>query len=150
MTVVYDVPPTELLVAVAKKLQKIESIKPPEWAPFVKTGVHRESAPENDDWWYVRTAALLRKIYIRGPIGVERLRALFGGNVDRGSKPSHARGGSGSIVREAIQQLENAGLVAKMKDKGRVVTPEGQRLLDNTAHEVKHRLLAQIPELGKY
>jgi small subunit ribosomal protein S19e len=28
----------------------------------------------NPDWWFVRAASMLRKLYLRGPIGVSRMR----------------------------------------------------------------------------
>ena len=57
MTTIYDVPADSLINAVAMELSKNKKIKPPEWAPFVKTGVHKERRPENSDWWYVRCAS---------------------------------------------------------------------------------------------
>ena len=73
MTNVYDVPTQELITLTAAKLKKEGKIEPPEWSDYVKTGVHREKAPIEEDWWFIRSAAVLRKIYIKGPIGVERM-----------------------------------------------------------------------------
>ena len=71
-------------------LKENEKVVPPEWAENVKTGVHKELPPTNDDWWYIRCAAILRKIYTDGrPIGIERLRSVYGGKKDRGSRPGH-------------------------------------------------------------
>ncbi|MFI5383103.1 MAG: 40S ribosomal protein S19, partial [Methanosarcina thermophila] len=84
-----------------------------------------------------------------GPIGIERLRSVYGGKKDNGSKPSHKVKGSGSIARKAVQQLETAGYLQKVKD-GRTVSPKGRSLLDNAAHELKQELVEKIPELAKY
>ncbi len=149
MATVYDVPPDMLIQRVAERLKEMEEIKPPEWAVFVKTGVHKERSPEQDDWWYVRAAAILRKVYINQPVGIERLRTAYGGRKNRGVKPEKFRKGSGSIIRKVLQQLESAGLVKKT-DKGRVVTPQGKALLDRVAAEVKKELVEQIPALAKY
>ncbi|MCD6331583.1 MAG: 30S ribosomal protein S19e, partial [Thermoplasmata archaeon] len=97
---------------------------------------HKERPPEDPDWWYIRVASVLRKVYMRGPIGVSRLRALYGGRRDRGVKPYKHVKGSGSIARKALQQLEALGLVEKVEGKGRKITSKGQSLVDNTAHEV--------------
>nr|WP_287849195.1 40S ribosomal protein S19 [Methanothrix sp.] len=51
--------------------------------------------------------------------------------------------GSGSVVRESLQQLEKAGLVRKLK-KGRQMTPEGQAFLDGIAHKVASQKEASI------
>lgn len=150
MTTVFDVPAQALIQNVAEKLKSVDAIKEPEWAPFVTTGIHREKHPVQENWWHIRAAAVLRKVYAIGPIGTERLRAEFGGPRDRGSKPNRATKGSGSVIRECLQQLEAAGLVANEKGKGRRITPAGQKLLDNAAHEAKQGLVEAIPALQKY
>lgn len=150
MTTVFDVPAEPLIRRLATKLKDEPAIKAPAWAQFAKTGVHREKAPQARDWWHVRVAALLRKINVLGPVGVERLRAEYGGRRDRGAAPNRAKLGSGSIVREAVQQLEAAGLVESVKAKGRRATGRGRKLLDSTAHEVAKDLEASLPALAKY
>ena len=150
MTTAYDVPAKDLIDALTKKLQTEQAIVPPDWSKFVRTGVIKENPPENKDWWHVRCASILRKIYIFKNMGVERLRAEYGGARNRGSKPNKAMSGSGAVVRHAIQQLEAAGYVTKMKGKGRVLTQKGIKLLDNTAYEVKKSLVETRPELKKY
>jgi len=149
MTTVFDVPAMELIEKVAGILKENESIVPPEWAGNVKTGVHKELPPNNNDWWYIRCAAVLRKIYTDGPIGIERLRSVYGGKKDNGSSPSHKAKGSGSIARKSVQQLEAAGFLQKVKD-GRTVSPKGRSMLDNAAYELKQELLDKMPELAKY
>lgn len=150
MTVVYDVPPDALIHKVAEKLKGKNEAKPPSWAKFVKTGVHREKAPVQGDWWYTRTAAILRKIYINGPIGVSRLSAEYGGRKNKGSKPNKAKKGSGSIVQLALTQLEKLEYVSTVKGKGRIIAPKGRSLLDNTAHEIMEELIKINPTLSKY
>ena len=150
MTTVFDVPSKELIEEVAKKLQKEEAIYLPEGNMFSRTGVDKENPPLDKNWWYVRCASILRKIYINDGMGVERLRAEYGGKRDRGSKPYKARSGSGSIVRRALQQLEKAGYVTRVRGKGRVLTPKGKSFLDNASHEVLKKIIAHYPELEKY
>jgi len=144
LATVYDVPPNILIEKVSKELMGKEDIKPPSWAPFVKTGVHKERSPENPNWWYVRCAALLRRLYIDGPVGVSRLRTKYGGKQRRGSKPERFRKGSGSIIRKALQQLEKAGYVQKTP-KGRALSNLGRSLLDRMANEI----INENPELIK-
>jgi len=147
----YDVPPSILIERLAKYLKdNIDEVKPPKWAPYVKTGVHAERAPQNPDWWYIRCASLLRKVYIRGPIGVEHLRSEYGGRKDRGTRPEHARKGSGAIIRKALQQLEKAGLIQTIKGRGRAVTPQGRSLLDSLSADIKKQLEKTNPALSKY
>lgn len=150
MTTAYDVPAKDLIDALTKKLQSEKDVVPPEWSDYVRTSISRENPPEKRDWWYTRCASILRKIYVNNSIGIERLRSEYGGKCDRGSKPYKARGGSGSIIRNALHQLEKAGFVAKVRGKGRVLTPKGMSLLDNTAYEIKKNLIDYYPELKKY
>ena len=150
MVNVYDVSPEQLIMRLAEKLKAEGNIRPPEWADYVKTGVHREKAPVQEDWWYHRVAAILRKVYVKGPIGVSRLSSDFGGKVDRGSKPYKAKQGGRSITRVALKQLEDQELVANEKGMGRRVTPKGRKLLDNTSYELFKDLAKDNPELGKY
>lgn len=150
MTTAYDVPANLLIEKIAEKLKKMEACKPPEWAPFVKTAIHKEKAPLDPDWWHTREAAILRKVYVHGPIGTMHLRAKFSGPKDRGSKPYRVALGSGAIIRNALQQLENAELLKTVKGKGRELTPKGRSLMDNTAREALQDIIKENPELGKY
>ena len=150
MTTVYDVPATPLIQHVAEKLKGEKAMQPPAWAPFVTTGIHAEKPPVEADWWHTRAAAVLRKVYVMGPIGTERLRSEFGGSRDRGSKPNRAKKGSGSVIRESLQQLEKAGLVENVKGEGRRVSAKGRSLLDNAAHEVRQTIQVNIAGLAKY
>jgi small subunit ribosomal protein S19e len=135
MTTVYDVPADRLIAKAAMELKEKAEITAPEWAPFVKTGTHREMPPEDPEWWYTRAAAVLRRVYVDGPVGVERMRSVYGGKKNRGSKPGKSVKGSGSILRKSLQQLESAGFVAKQKN-GRVITPAGASFLDGVAYTV--------------
>ncbi len=150
MTTPYEVPPDSLIKQLAEDFKKDAAVKPPAWAPYVKTGIHREKSPLEADWWYGRLAAVLRKVYIRGPVGTERLAAEFGGNRDGGSAPKHPRQGSRSIVRECLQQLEKMGYVRTLERKGRIVTPKGQALLDKRSRDILAKLSTERKELQKY
>jgi len=145
MSTIYDVPADLLINQVAKELKNEKKVNAPEWAKFVKTGVHKERRPEDTEWWYTRCAAILRRVYIDGPVGVNSLRTLYGGKKDSGSRPEKFRRGSGAIIRGALHQLEKAGLIEKTED-GRLVTPKGRSFLDKSSVIVKK----EIPELAKY
>jgi small subunit ribosomal protein S19e len=150
MTTVFDVPADALINKVASRLKTDGKIAPPQWSKFAKTGVHREKAPLQTDWWFTRVASIARKVYLNGPIGTIHLAEEYGGTRDRGSKPNKARLGSRSVVRAALKQLEGAGFAASIKGKGRIITPAGRKLLDNAAHEVSKELETKIPALAKY
>jgi small subunit ribosomal protein S19e len=148
MTTVFDASADHLIRKVAEELRKRKEITPPAWASFAKTGAHKEMPPEDPDWWFVRVAAVLRRVYVDGPLGVERMRSFYGGKKNRGSKPNAFRKGSGSILRKSLQQLEAAGLVLHDKT-GRRVSPAGMAFLDNMAHEVRINPPAPVPKRVK-
>ena len=150
MTTAYDVPSDKLIAKLVEILKENQSIIPPEWASFVKTGISREKSPVQTDWWYTRTAAVLRKIYMNSPVGVKHVSQMFGGAVDKGAKPYKAWSGSKAIIRHTMKQLENAGLIKTVEGKGRIIQPAGQKLVDNAAHEVHKEIVDEIPELAKY
>ncbi|MBS7616226.1 30S ribosomal protein S19e [Candidatus Bathyarchaeota archaeon] len=151
MTTVYNVPASKLIEKLAQHLKEnVDEIKPPSWSIFVKTGAHVQKPPQNPDWWYIRCASLLRKIYVHGPIGLERLRAEYGGRKDFGVRPEHAVKAGGAIIRKALQQLETAGLIEKLPARGRKVTAEGRKLLQEIAEGLSRELVKEIPELEKY
>ena len=125
----------KLITAMAEELKKGKLVEPPEWSGDVKTGTHKERVPEQDDWWYIRSASVLRKVYLSSkPIGVQRLRTAYGGKKNRGHKPERFAKASGAILRKMLQQLEASGLVKKVDAprKGRTITPKGQSLIDKT------------------
>ena len=119
-----------------------EAIKPmvtiPEWTRFVKTGPGKERLPDDAEWYLKRTAAILRTVYIKGPVGVAKLRVKFGNKKNRGHKPGKFTTASGKIIRTALQQLEKAELIkfeTKGVHKGRVITPKGKSLVDKNTEK---------------
>lgn len=135
-----DVDPKKFIEVCKEELKKMEKIKPPSWARFVKTGTSKKLPPVQEDWWYIRVASILRRIYLNGPVGVQRLRTYYGGRKDRGHKPERFRKSGGSIIRKCLQQLEAAGLIEKTKNskkKGRIVSEQGEKFLKKIIREVK-------------
>ncbi|MEM2874831.1 MAG: 30S ribosomal protein S19e [Candidatus Hadarchaeales archaeon] len=134
---VREVRADRLIGALKEELKKLGEVRPPEWSRYVKTGASRERPPEQPDWWYVRAASILRRIYLDGPVGVSRLRTYYGGRQNRGQAPEHSRRGGGKIVRTVLQQLERAGLVTKAERSGRKLTSKGSSLLEGLAEKLR-------------
>lgn len=136
-----EVPVQKLIEKLSEELKKNENIKPPDWSKYVKTGVAKERPPLQKDWWFLRSAALLRKVYKEGPVGVQRLRNAFGGRrkMPHGKKIHHHRKGGGKIIRLVLQQLEKAGYVQRIEKpkRGRILTPKGQKLLSKISKEIE-------------
>jgi small subunit ribosomal protein S19e len=134
MVSVLHVRPDKLIEKLKEELKKFEEIKPPTWSYFVKSGRHRQRPPEQEDFWYIRAASILRQLYLH-PVGVERLRTYYGGRKDRGRRPAKFYKASGNIIRKILQQLEKAGLAEKC-EKGRKLTSKGHALLMKVAKAV--------------
>ncbi len=120
----------------AGTLKEQKLVTPTAWAAYAKTGNHKERPPVDNDWWYTRSAAVLRTVALQGPVGVSKLRAKYGGKKNRGHKPSVFVKGSGNIARKILQQLEHSGLVAQVErgtHKGRALTKKGTALIQETA-----------------
>lgn len=131
MPSIYDVKPGELITKAAEQLKK--DVKMPQWAFFVKTSEGKQNPPEDPDWYYKRSASILRKVYMRGPIGTNKLRVLYGTKKNRGHAKEQYRKGSGKIIRSILQQLEKTGYIKKEKKgshAGRMVTSKGRSFLD--------------------
>ncbi len=151
MVTALEVPADKLIERVAQELKKNPRIRPPPWAYYVKTGVAKERPPENPDWWYYRAASILRKLYKAGkPVGLERLRTAYGSRMNRGSAPEHFYKASGAVIRRILQQLEQAGLVVRLRRRGRIISAKGRSLLDRVAYEIMKEMARENPELAKY
>ncbi len=129
--------PVKFIPALAEALKKIEEFEVPEWAMYVKSGVSRERPPVDDDFWYTRAASILRQLYIKGVVGVGKLRTRYGSRKDRGGKPDKFKKSGGKIIRVILQQAEAAGLVEKVLrlQHGRRLTAAGRDLLDSVEVE---------------
>ncbi len=135
----YDVSQQALVAQMAERLQ--DKIAMPDWAQFVKTGVHKERPPVEDDWWYKRAASVLRQVQLKGPIGVSKLRYKYGGRkTNKGMEPEKFHKGSGKIIRTILQQFEEIGFMEHDDagvHKGRVTTSDGEEFIFQTAEEMK-------------
>ena len=123
----------------ANALKEIPEFKKPEWADFVKTSSSKERPTSEPDFWYKRAASILRQIYIKGIVGVNRLRSRYGSRKNRGKKPSHHYKAGGKIIRLILQQAESTQLIEKTKlpKAGRQLTQKGKELLESISGGAK-------------
>ena len=134
MITALDVDSNKLIEKLAEKLGEI---KKPIFVGIVKTGSHNQRPPEQENFWQIRCASLLRHIYVNDHVGTNRLRRHYGGRRKRGVKPERHRSAGGSTIRKALQGLESAGYLIKTK-QGRKLTAKGRKLLDQTAKEISN------------
>ena len=135
MSNVYEVKAADL-VKVASLRLKEKSLKKPGYVDFVKTGPSKERVPQDRDFWFTRSASILRQVYLNGPIGVSKLRTRYGGRKEHVVHKHHHMKAGGSIIRDALIELERLKLVKNTKE-GRVITPQGKSFLDKISNELK-------------
>ncbi|MFH0961847.1 MAG: 30S ribosomal protein S19e [archaeon] len=111
-------------------------VKQPAWSMFVKTGPQATRLPSQKDWYFKRTASILRRVYVDGPVGIERLRTVYGGLAERGAKPKRFARAGGKIIRTILQDLEKEGLVEKAGKDGRAISAKGRKYVDGLCRKV--------------
>ena len=135
---VYELDAQEYNLKLAEALKKVPEFKEPEWAQYVKSGAGKERPIDDVDFWHKRAASILRNIYKKGSVGVNRLRTKYGSKKNRGFKPEEFRKSSGKIIRTILQQSDSAGFTeiqkpvrdVKSKKPGRILTDKGKKFLE--------------------
>merc|ERR1711916_19247 len=131
---VKDVSAEAFIKTYAAHLKRSGELNLPAWVDIVKTAHFKELAPYDEDWFYIRTASIARKVYLRKNIGVGSFRRLYGGAINRGHCPSRFAKASGHIPRAALKELQRLKIVeVDEKNGGRRITNKGQRDLDRIA-----------------
>eukprot|EP00192_Tetraselmis_astigmatica_P015148 CAMPEP_0117662272 /NCGR_PEP_ID=MMETSP0804-20121206/7968_1 /TAXON_ID=1074897 /ORGANISM="Tetraselmis astigmatica, Strain CCMP880" /LENGTH=151 /DNA_ID=CAMNT_0005469167 /DNA_START=105 /DNA_END=560 /DNA_ORIENTATION=- len=136
---VRDVPAEKFIKAYAAHLKANDKLQVPTWVDIVKTAPHKELAPYDPDWYYVRAAAIARRVYLRQGLGVGALRTQFGSrNTNRGTRPEKHAKAAGGVIRHILLQFEANNLMEKTTTAkgGRKMTPSGQRDLDLIASRI--------------
>ncbi len=135
---VYEINPQEYNLKLAEALKKIPEFKAPEWIQFVKSTSGKERPIEDEDFWYKRAASVLRQIYRKGVVGVNRLRTKYGSKKNRGVRPEKFVKAGGKIIRTILQQADHAGFTESVKERksikdkrlGRRLTEKGKKFLE--------------------
>merc|ERR1712230_200719 len=117
---VKDVPADEFIKACAEFLKRQPKFDVPKYHDIVKTGVIKEFAPFDEDWFYVRSASILRKVYLR-----------------RGTRKAHFATASGAIIRKAMLELEKLEMMEHCSDGGRIITSKGRAEMDRIAGNIQ-------------
>lgn len=142
MTKVEKVCPTKFIEKLSVSLKEEKNIQAPPETEYIKTGHGKELAPTNPNWYYVRVASVLRKLYMEQLTNPEKatygfgtlwFARVYGGAKNNGHKPSHTVTGSKSLVRRILQTLEAAKLVSQVPKGGRKLTSMGMTYLEEIA-----------------
>ena len=135
MVEVRSIDPKKYNITLAQALKELDEFEKPVWVDFVKTSAGKQRPNIDPDFWYKRAASILRQIYIKKILGVNKLRSRYGGRKKRGMKPEHFVKAGGKIIRKILQQAELAGFLEKSKTKkaGRQLTSKGKQFLEDLA-----------------
>jgi len=136
MASIYEFNAQEYNLKLAEALKKVAEFEMPEWAGFVKSGSAKERPIDDEDFWHKRAASILKQIYKKEIVGVNRLRTKYGSKKNRGYKPEKFKKAGGKIIRTILQQADAAGFteIAKVvkgvrsKKPGRQLTARGKNL----------------------
>ena len=138
MNPVYDLDAQEYNIKLAEALKKIPEFKEPEWVGFVKSGPAKERPIDDPDFWHKRGASILKQLYRRHIVGVNRFRTKYGSKKNRGYKPETFKKAGGKIIRTILQQSDSAGLTeiakgirgVRGRKPGRQLTEKGKKFLE--------------------
>jgi len=136
---IHEADPEKFINSLASKLQAVPEFAQPEWAFYVKTSAAKARPPFSRNWWQMRAASILRKIYAKGTLGVERLRKEYTAKKNMGHKPERVYKAGGKVIRTILQQAESAGFLEKRKEgkRGRQLTKKGLEFMNKVIEEVK-------------
>merc|ERR1711998_404143 len=129
---VKDVPADEFIKACADYLKRQPKFDVPKYHDIVKTGVIKELAPYDEDWFFIRAASIARKVYLRKGTGVGALKKWYGGSdgTHRGIRKA-----SGAIIRKAMHELEKLEMM-ELSGSGRAITSKGRAEMDRIAGNI--------------
>ncbi len=136
---VYELSPQEYNLKLAEALKNVPEFQEPEWIKFVKSSSSKERPIEDADFWRKRAASILRQIYKKRIVGVNRLRTRYGSKKNRGMKPERYVKAGGKIIRTILQQSDKAGFTESIKSikgtrekrPGRKLTEKGKKFLED-------------------
>ncbi len=139
MASIYEFNAQEYNLKLAEALKKVAEFEMPEWAGFVKSGSAKERPIDDEDFWHKRAASILKQIYKKEIVGVNRLRTKYGSKKNRGYKPEKFKKAGGKIIRTILQQADAAGFteIAKVvkgvrsKKPGRQLTARGKEFMED-------------------
>ena len=136
---IYNLSAQEFNLKLAEVLKGMPEFEQPEWSKYVKSGPAKERPIEDEDFWHKRAASILKQIYVKKILGVNRLRTKYGSKQNRGYQPEIYKRAGGKIIRTILQQSDKAGLTeiakdirgVKSKRPGRQLTAKGKELLES-------------------
>lgn len=127
---VYESDQQEYNKKLAEALKKVPEFKKPEWVDYVKSSPSKSRPIDDPNFWHNRSASILKQIYKKKIVGVNRLRTKYGSKKNRGMKPERFRKAGGKIIRTILQQSDKAGFTESFRPLKGSQTKAGRRLTE--------------------
>jgi len=139
MTSIHEIPAQEYNLKLAEALKEIPEFEVPEWVWFVKSSPSKERPIDDPDFWHKRAASILKQVYKKNIVGVNRMRTKYGSKKNRGYKPERFQKAGGKIIRTILQQSDAAGFTeiaktvkgVRSKKPGRQLTQKGKDFMES-------------------
>ncbi|XP_037955813.1 40S ribosomal protein S19-like [Teleopsis dalmanni] len=127
----------DFIVLLTINLKKSKKLKMPADAILFKAGKCKKLIPINADWFYLRCASILRRMYKRGPIGIGKLREMYGGRRRRAFRPRYFSIVADGLLIVVLKALSQAKMI-KFVPGGRTLTYRAQRKIYRLAQIIAH------------
>lgn len=135
---IYELSAQDYNLKLAEALKEIPEFKAPEWVAYVKSSSSKARPIDDPDFWHKRAASILKQIYGKKVVGVNRLRTRYGSKKNRGHAPAKFKKSGGKIIRTILQQADKAGFTeiaqsirgVRKKKPGRQLTEKGKKFLE--------------------
>jgi small subunit ribosomal protein S19e len=116
---------------------------PVDW-DIIKTGRGRERAPEDDDWYYLRTAAVVRQLALSETVTIAAIARRYGNWKNRGVRPSKFVECDESLCCSVFDNLEDMRWV-NLVSKADVTADRAYGLTDK-AREIVKEIIDKVRE----
>lgn len=124
---IYQINHQKFITAISSYLKNNSQLEIPKDYIFKKTCSGKENCPLDSEWYYSRTASILRRTMVymvqndNKGITTARLASVYGCSKNRGFRPSKHVPATKSIIKKGFRDLESIGWIKK-EEKGRILT----------------------------
>merc|ERR1719348_148120 len=146
----FDTPSNKLISEIATYLEQNDKLTLPKYVDIMKTSSGKENSPQQKNWYYTRTASILRKIAIntesdldysvdeRKPkmhkaftqeknLTVTKLSSMYGCKKNRGCRPGKKVRSYRSLIVMILKDLEKLNYINN--EKNLTLTNDGQSFI---------------------
>lgn len=137
MDSVYRVKATPLIEAITETLKAKSDIVLPENHDLIKTSHGKQYSPENQNWFYIRMASIVRTAMCKGSVSLKTLARKHACRKNAGVRPSRYAKASDFVNESAVQQLIKIGWF-DFKSKKDILTAPAKEVLGEIIEKITH------------